>query len=151
MRQDFKELRQVGINAYKDRNFCTVAALAMTLDWSFGKAHRWMAKKPFNRKHGRGMWIGAWRPAIEAAAESVGKRFVEGDYHVIVPKRRDGTPNLRAVKTMTLSRFCKENPRGTFYVQVNGHAVAIVDGVMHDWTAETAGRRKIITSFKLQG
>ncbi len=138
MRQDFNQLRNVAYDSYKERGFCTVAALAMTLDWSFGKAHRWMAKKPFNRKRGCGMYIMAWRPAIEAAAKTVGKRFVEGDYHL----RGDG-------RSMTLSRFCKEYPTGTYYVQVNQHAVAIVDGVMHDWTADTAGRRKIITSFKL--
>ena len=138
MRQDFKELATVATVNYKDRGFCTVAALAMTLDWSFGKAHRWMAKKPFNRKPGRGMYLTAGRPAIEAAAESVGKSFKEGNWHI----RGDG-------RAMTLSRFCKEYPTGAYYVQVNRHAVAIVDGVMHDWTADTAGRRKIITSFKL--
>lgn len=139
MRQDYNEARRVGLTAYKDKGFCTVIALAMTLDWSFGKAHRWMAKHG-NRQNRSGMYIMQWRPAIEAAAKSVGKKFWEGDWHVL--------PNG---KTMTLSRFCKENPRGTFYVQVNHHAVAIVDGVMHDWTADTAGRRKIITSFKLKG
>ena len=137
MRQEFIDLATVAVVNYKDRNFCTVAALAMTLDWSFGKAHRWMAKNG-NRKQGRGMYIMAWRPAIEEAAETVGKRFVEGNWH-----------ELANGKTMTLKRFCKEYPTGTFYVQVNKHAVAIVDGVMHDWTADTAGRRKIITSFKL--
>ena len=137
MRQDFKQLQAVALDSYKDRNFCTVAALAMTLDWSFGKAHRWMAKMG-KRKQGGSMYIMAWRPAIELAAKNVGKRFTEGDYHI----RGDG-------RAMTLSRFCKEYPTGTYYVQVNRHAVAIVDGVMHDWTADTAGRRKIITSFKL--
>ena len=136
MRQNFKDLAATAVVNYKDRNFCTVAALALTLDWSFGKAHRHMAK--YGRKNGRGMYIMAWRPAIEAAAKGAGKRFVEGDYHL----RGDG-------RAMTLSRFCKEYPTGTYYVQVNQHAVAIVDGVMHDWTADTAGRRKIITSFKL--
>ena len=137
MRQDFKDLAQVGVVNYKDGNFCTVAALAMTLDWSFGKAHRHMAKHG-KRKNGRGMFIMSWRPCIELAAKSVGKRFTEGDYHVL----GDG-------RTMTLKRFCKEYPRGTFYIQVNQHALTVVDGVMHDWTANTAGRRKIITSFKL--
>ena len=138
MRQNFKELSKVATVDYKDRGFCTVAGLAMTLDWSFGKAHRWMAKH--GRKNRSGMFIMEWRPAIEAAAKSVGKRFDEDDWHKL--------PNG---KSMTLSRFCKENPRGTFYVQVNQHALAIVDGVMHDWTADTAGRRKIYTSFKLKG
>jgi hypothetical protein len=137
MRQNFKDLAKVGMVDYKDTNFCTVAALALTLDWSFGKAHRHMAKMG-KRKNNRGMFIMAWRPCIEAAAKSVGKRFTEGNWHI----RGDG-------RAMTLSRFCKEYPKGTFYVQVNHHAVAIVDGVMHDWTADTAGRRKIITSFKL--
>jgi hypothetical protein len=137
MRQNFKDLANTAVVNYKDTNFCTVAALAMTLDWSYGKAHRWMSKHG-NRFHRRGMYIMAWRPAIEGAAKSVGKRFFEGDYHL----RGDG-------RAMTLSRFCKEHPTGTYYVQVNRHAVAIVDGVMHDWTADTAGRRKIITSFKL--
>ena len=136
MRQDFKDLANTAVVNYKDRNFCTVAALAMTLDWSFGKAHRHMKKH--GRKQGRGMYVRVWRPAIQEAAENVGKRFTEGDYHL----RGDG-------RAMTLSRFCKEYPTGTYYVQVNRHAVAIVDGVMHDWTADTAGRRKIITSFKL--
>ena len=137
MRQDFKDLANTAVVNYKDGNFCTVAALAMTLDWSFGKAHRWMAKHG-KRKTGRGMYIMAWRPCIEMAARSVGKRFIQGDYHTL----DDG-------RSMTLKRFCKEYPTGTYYVQVNAHAVAIVNGVMHDWTAETAGRRKIITSFKL--
>lgn len=137
MRQTFMDLAKVATQDYKDRNFCTVAALALTLDWSFGKAHRWMAKVG-KRKHRNGMYIMAWRPTIELAAKSVGKRFVDGNYHIL--------PNG---KNMTLARFCKEYPRGIFYLQVNRHAVAVVDGQMLDWTAQTAGRRKIQQTFKL--
>lgn len=137
MKQTFQDLVKVAARDYKDRNFCTVAALALTLDWSFGKAHRWMAKHG-KRKHRNGVYIHRWQPAVTAAAQSVGKQFNDGDYHVL--------PNG---KTMTLSRFCKEYPRGIFYLQVNRHAVAVVDGQMLDWTAETAGRRKIYSSLKL--
>ncbi len=136
MRQNFKDLATTAVVNYKDRNFCTVAALALTLDWSFGKAHRHMAKH--GRKNKRGMFECDWRPAIEAAAIKEGKRFTAGDWH----RRADG-------RTMTLTRFCREHPTGTYYVKVSGHAVAIVDGVMHDWTADTAGRRKIIGAYKL--
>jgi len=132
MRQNFNDLRTVGDVNYKDRNFCTVAALACTLDWSFGKAHRHMAKH--GRKNGRGMFEEDWAPAIAEAAIKAGKRFV--------PYRDTGK---------TLKRFCKDNPNGTFYVKVRGHALAIVDGVMHDWTADTAGRRKIISVYQLEG
>lgn len=136
MRQNFKELAATAVVNYKDKNFCTVAALAMTLDWSFGKAHRHMAKH--GRKNKRGMFERDWAPAIAEAAIKAGKRFIAGDWH----RRADG-------RTMTLKRFCREHPTGTYYVKVSGHAVAIVDGVMHDWTADTAGRRKIIGAYKL--
>lgn len=140
MRQSFKELATVGTVNYKDRNFCTVAALACTLDWSFGKAHRHMAKH--GRKNGHGMYESDWAPAIAEAAIKAGKRFV--------PYRDIYTAQFSA-NGKTLKRFCKDNPKGTFYVKVRGHAVAIVDGVMHDWTADTAGRRKIISAYKLEG
>lgn len=137
MRQTFIDLAKVATQDYKDRGFCTVAALALTLDWSFGKAHRWMEKHA-KRKHRNGVYVSYWQPAITAAAESVGKQFIETDHHV-----------LPYGKTMTLARFCKEYPRGIFYIQVNRHAVAVVDGQMLDWTAQTAGRRKIYKTFKL--
>ena len=137
MRQDFKALAEVATSDYKDAGFCTVAALALTLDWSFGKAHRWMAKHAARRNR-TGVYPYLWEGAIKKAAESVGKRFSASGRHYL--------PDGRA---MTLTRFCKENPTGTYYVRVNKHALAIVNGVMHDWTAETAGRRKIQASFKL--
>lgn len=137
MKQSFKALCEVGVNQYKDRNFCTVAALAMTLDWSFGKAHRWM-KKHTGRRNGCGLYEYQWGPAIAAAAVTEGKKFLRTDHHELW----DG-------RTMTLKRFCKENPTGTFYVKVKGHAVAIIDGELHDWTADTAGRRKIISCYSL--
>jgi len=36
-------------------------------------------------------------------------------------------------------------------VKVNKHALCIRDGVIHDWTADTAGRRKIQMLFKIEG
>ena len=141
MRQNYKELRSVGLNDYKDRNFCTVAALACTLDWSFGKAHRWMAKHA-GRTNGRGLYLRDWLPAIQRAAEREGKRFES--YHGHYCHNRAGRPT-----SMTIGRFCKEHPTGTYYVQVNEHALAIVNGVMQDWTAETAGKRKIHNCYKL--
>ena len=141
MRQDFKQLQTVALGQYKDRNFCTVAALAITLDWSFGKAHRHMAKH--GRKNKRGMFERDWRPAIEEAAIKEGKRFEKYRGFWIAGVYGAETNN------MTLKRFCREHPTGAYYVKVSGHAVAIIDGVMHDWTADTAGRRKIIGAYKL--
>ena len=121
------------MGAYQEKNCCTVVALAAALDWSFGKAHRHMAKH--GRKQGKGMYIKDWLPAIKDAARKEGKHFV-GRSHIGVG--------------MTLTRFAKTYPTGTYYVQVKRHAICIRDGQLIDWTASTAGRRKIISVFKLE-
>jgi hypothetical protein len=132
MRQSFEPLRAT-IEKYKEHNCCTVVALACTLDWSFGKAHRHMAKH--GRKPRRGMNILQWLPALTDAAEKDGKTVRE----------------YRSAEGLTIKRFAKENPNGVFYVRVNKHALAVVNGKMQDWTAETAGRRKIINCYKIEG
>jgi len=135
MRQTFVELKEVGTGPYNDRNFCTVAALAMALDWSFGKAHRFMAKH--GRRNKRGMYCSVWAPAMAQAAETSGKTFTEI------------TEN--GYRGMTIGRFARECKRGVYVIKVRGHCLCIRDGVMHDWTADTAGRRKIIRIFKVEG
>ena len=135
MRQTFEEIKQIGIGPYQDRNFCTVAALAMALDWSFGKAHRHMAKN--GRKNKRGMYSAVWIPALEDAANKEGKTVT------------DITSN--GYRGMTIGRFARERRRGVYVIKVRGHALCIRDGVMHDWTADTAGRRKIVQILKVEG
>ena len=132
MRQDFKELQAVAQGAYNENGFCTVAALALCLDWSFGKAHRHMKKH--GRLNRRGMHWTVWLPALKDAATKAGK-------DVKRVQQYDG---------LTLNRFCKQRVKGTFYVKVNRHALCIRDGIIHDWTADTAGRRKIQMLFKIE-
>ena len=133
MRQDFKELQNIACGPYKEKGFCTVAALALCLDWSFGKAHRYMSKH--GRGNRKGMHWTVWLPALKEAAEKDGKEVK----HV---QQYDG---------MTLNRFCKQRIKGIYYVKVNRHALCIRVGVIHDWTADTAGRRKIQMLFKIEG
>lgn len=135
MQQSFEQIKQIGAGPYNDRNFCTVAALAMALDWSFGKAHRHMAKH--GRKNKRGMYSSVWVPALTQAAESCDK--------VVKDITRNG------YRGMTIGRFARECRRGVYVIKVRGHALCIRDGVMHDWTADTAGRRKIIEIYKVEG
>ena len=132
MRQSFEPLR-ITIHKYKEHNCCTVVALACTMDWSFGKAHRHMAKH--GRKPRKGMYLSNWLPAMEDAANKSGKTV----------------KHMVCYTGMTIGRFARENPNGTFYVQVRGHALAVVNGQMQDWTAQTAGRRKIINCYKIEG
>jgi len=135
MRQNFEDLAKVAVERYKDKNFCTVAALALSLDWSYGKAHRHM--KSYGRRQRCGMRQTEWLPAITDAVNKEGKSI------------RELSDN--ALNGMTIGRFAKVMAVGTYYVQVRGHALCIRNGVLHDWTANTAARRRIRTVYKVEG
>ena len=49
-----------------------------------------------------------------------------------------------ALKRITLKKFVEENPKGHFIVGVTCHALAICDGVVHDWQP---GWRRIVRSY----
>ena len=51
---------------------------------------------------------------------------------------------------MTINRFVKTHPRGSYYVLVRGHALAVVDGTVQDWTGDTAQRRKLQGYFDMR-
>jgi hypothetical protein len=45
---------------------------------------------------------------------------------------------------MTVGTFIKENPIGTFFVLVNGHAFTIKDGIVHGNYEDSTKKRKIM-------
>ena len=51
-KQNWNECKEQ-ISQYREAGCCTVTALANTMDWSFGKAHRYMKK--FGRRDRCGM------------------------------------------------------------------------------------------------
>lgn len=133
MKQNYSDKMRETIAQYKENNCCTVLALACSLDWSFGKAHRHMAKH--GRKNRQGATLTQVIPALANAVEKSNKQM----------------HRIESAEGLTIGRFARENPKGVFYVLVNRHALAIVDGVMQDWTANTAGRRKILNCYKIEG
>ena len=123
--QNYEHVRYIMRNDYNEHNFCTVVAIATAFNWSAGKAHRHLTKH--GRPHRRGPAWSDFRKAVEAAAEKAGREV----------------QFLGAYDGMTINRFCKERNTGTYIVAVKGHTLTVIDGVMQDWTADTAGRRKI--------
>jgi hypothetical protein len=95
------------------------------MDWSFGKAHRYMRK--FGRRDRRGMST----VDIVLALGQLDKKFSSD------------------CNGMTINRFVKSRPKGSYYVLVRGHALAVVDGTVQDWTGDTAQRRKVVGYFKM--
>jgi hypothetical protein len=135
--QNYQHVRMImtSKSGYNETNFCTVAAIATAFNWSAGKAHRLLAKH--GRPHRSGPKWANYTTAVMEACVKAGKDWTFTDAY-------DG---------MTIGRFCKENPKGTFIVSVKAHTLTIIDGVMQDWTADTAGRRKIgyRSGFELHG
>ena len=56
-------------------------------------------------------------------------------------------------KPMTLKRFAAENPKGAFYIIINRHALAIIDGVIVDNLVGKQGgeSRQIMMAYKVTG
>lgn len=56
-------------------------------------------------------------------------------------------------KPMTLKRFAAENPKGAFYIIINRHALAIIDGVIVDnLNGKLGGEgRQIMMAYKVTG
>lgn len=98
----------------KEDNDCTVKALAIALDVPYKLAHRHL-QLHCGRRQGKGV---------------VSRK--------VIPQSLKNTPYKVGPYTnenrVSLSRFCKNHPKGRFYVAISGHAVAVVDGVVYDHT-----------------
>ena len=128
--QNYEHVRMImkSPSGYNENNFCTVVAIATAFNWSAGKAHRLLAKH--GRNHRKGPKCSGFTPALIEAAGKAG-RSIE------FTKEFDG---------VTINRFTKQNTKGTWVLLVRGHTLTVIDGVIQDWTADTAQRRKIATS-----
>jgi hypothetical protein len=49
----------------------------------------------------------------------------------------------------SVKKFVKENPTGAHYISTKGHAMAVVDGKLHDSSGKGPDGRKIQTSFEV--
>ena len=123
----YQELAKIGAKYYQDRNFCTVVALAVTCQQSFGKAYHTMKRLGRQDKHG------AQYGLIYKAVEILGFKAekIEGLYG-------------KQVKSVT-----KLLPRtGLYMVHVRGHVLAVRNGEVVDWTEGRAHR--IINCYKIE-
>lgn len=132
-----------GIIGYSDSiiakgeiNDCVVRAFASCFDLQYDKAHKFVKDK-FNRVDRKGTFhtvnsmMGLVVNKIQVNYKKV-KRLGE---------KKDGLNNysLRykvktkegfVMRSMTVGTFTKQNPAGTFFILVKGHAFTIKDGVV---------------------
>lgn len=135
--QTFNELQEVS-KCYGETNDCTVKGLATLFGCTYGVAHRTLAKYGRQRRRGASWAI------INNATKFLAKRF---DVTIETHGRPETTLSYAkylGIETPTIKQFIKQNPRGVFLLSVRGHVAAVRDGVLYDWTADTAQRRQVI-------
>jgi len=114
----FKELYKIGKQYYKDSNFCTIIAISSVCDISFGKARAKMMDK--GRLQGKGA--------------------LQYQYHRVIEDRGFNVDPVYGYEGHHVRTMGKKLGKGKFLVNVRGHVLAVVDGVINDWTEERSLR-----------
>lgn len=109
----YAELAKIGQKYYQDRNFCSVIALAVCCNQSFGKVYHTM------RRLGRETTKGVRRHTIYDALDTLGhtSEIIDGLYN-------------KQVKS--LHKYLPQ--KGVFMIHVRGHVLSYRDGKIEDWT-----------------
>lgn len=112
----------------KDKNACTVIALAKVMDSDYPTCYKFMASQ--GRKHGRGMYDDDVDKAFLSMKNT---KVVKGPYSL--------------TNRITVSKFIEKHPVGRFFVCSRGHAFAIIDGIVHDY--KRGDRRQIKLAWRV--
>jgi hypothetical protein len=123
--------------AKKENNDCVVRAFMCALNVSYDQAHNYIKTK-MNRKDGNGTYVNAYAKNIIGTTKNglkisfIGthpsRAFMKtafGSDKVLVNKK------YKKATGFTLKSFMEANPVGRFVLIVQGHAVAVVNGVLY--------------------
>jgi len=118
----------------KDNNSCTVLAGCVAFNLDYEQGYR-LLEKYSHRIKGKGLTVSeCWR-----GYNSINKFLGFKNKFDIRRIYREEIKELADNKTMTVSNCTNYlNPRKSYIVFVNGHAVGVKDNIVHDWTQ---GRR----------
>lgn len=105
---------------FNEKNDCAVKAIAITHNVEYSQVHKMLrAEGRVNRK-------GTYRHQQEAVSKLLGATFID-----TIPRKVGGGQ-------ITVNNIGRYFPTGNHMVFTRGHVLALVDGVVQDWTA---GRR----------
>jgi hypothetical protein len=128
--------RQSEIAKKEDRD-CVVRAFAAALDLPYDQAHAWV-KKNLKRQDKKGTFVSAYCKNIIGKTKNGKKisyigahpsrnflKYSIGSDKVLI------NPKYKTKTGYTVKSFMENNPVGRFVLIVQGHAVAVVDGVLY--------------------
>jgi hypothetical protein len=140
-----------------ETNDCVVRAFASSFELSYDESHRFVAEK-FKRQNRRGTFGTVFKMMglVDSNVEINGKKiklvgnktnsYLKGS--LSYPVKVKGETKMRQ---MTVGRFIKNNPKGTFFVLVTRHAFTIKDGVViGNWDDAEKTKRPMRCAFEIK-
>jgi hypothetical protein len=122
--------------AKNENNDCVVRAFMAALDIPYEQAHAWV-KKELNRKDRKGTFVHAYGKNIIGKTKNGKKISFIGAHPSRNMKHSVGSDKIlvntkyKKPTGYTLKSFMENNPVGRFVLIVQGHAVAVVNGVLY--------------------
>jgi hypothetical protein len=130
--------------AKKEDRDCVVRAFMAALDIPYDQAHAWV-KKNMNREDRKGTYTGKAIKIVEGKTKNGYQiKFMGLNPAKIHWKEMTGSnktlvnPKYKKQTGYTLKSFMENNQVGRFVLIVQGHAVAVVNGVLYGNTNENA-------------
>jgi len=118
--------------AKKEKNDCVVRAMMMTLDLPYDRSHKFVKDK-FNRINGYGTYTSRYMSNIVNRQKN-GRKFKLMGFH---PSKAYGdrkkllNPKYKKETGYTVKSFMEQYPKGSYFIIVKGHALALVDGILY--------------------
>lgn len=119
--------RAVYASAAGERNDCAVRALSVAANMPYTDAYALFADA--GRQPGCGTY--PWTSA---------KVFERLGFDQVV---------VRYERSLTLTQFVKAHPVGRYTVHRRGHAFALIDGVVHDWSVGSGPRSRVRRAWRV--
>ena len=123
--------------AKNEDNDCVVRAFMSALDISYEQAHAWV-KKELKRQDRKGTFMNAYAKNIIGKTKNGKKISFMGVHpsrgfmkHSVGSNKVLVNPKYKKQTGYTLKSFMENNPVGRFVLIVQGHAVAVVNGVLY--------------------
>jgi hypothetical protein len=107
--------------ARSETNDCVVRAIASSSNMAYDKAHKWVADN-FNRKNREGTYL------FHTCMNIVNQRNMRINRRKVHIIDREQLRTNGGKSKMTVGTFVKNNTKGSFIIQVSGHAFTVKDG-----------------------
>jgi len=149
----------------KETNDCVVRAVAAAFNVDYIEAHHFCEMK-LHRESGKGTYTQRYMPKIKQAfgkkMKQLGKASKYSDFRHITRPQKSKVEKYSQAKCKWVTKreivqvpykvdeFVKAHSEGNYIITVNGHAFALIDGVIKgNWEDDKRLTRKVNSAYKV--